>query len=227
MRLLTSLLLAGLASALPASANAEMVLSQVIVDIEGHEAPRDDIEVFNSGSERLYVLAEPFEILDAGTDAETRVPLSDPGASGLLVSPQRLVLAPGERRVIRVAVTGPRPLRERVYRVAIKPVAGELTAEVDAVKILVGYDALVLVRPAQLLGTVKSERADRSLVLRNMGNASRELFDGKQCDTAGAECRALPAKRLYPGASLTQSLPYDTPVRYTSAVGKNIEALVF
>ena len=126
-----------------------------------------------------------------------------------------------------VAVTGPRPLRERVYRVAIKPVAGELTADVDAVKILVGYDALVLVRPAQLLGTVKSERTDRSLVLRNMGNASRELFDGKQCDTAGAECRALPAKRLYPGASLTQSLPYDTPVRYTSAVGKNIEALVF
>ena len=106
-------LLAGLALAMPAPASAEMVLSQVIVDLEPNEAPRDDIEVSNTGSERMYVLAEPFEILNPGTKEESRVDARDPLAAGLLVSPQRIVLAPGERRVIRVALTGDRPARER------------------------------------------------------------------------------------------------------------------
>jgi P pilus assembly chaperone PapD len=225
--LTSHLLLAGLALAMPAPASAEMVLSQVIVDLEPGEAPRDDIEVLNSGSERMYVLVEPFEVIGAGTPEERRVRIDDPSQGGLLVSPQRIVLAPGERRAIRVALTEGRPARERVYRVAIKPVAGQLVSDVNAVKVMVGYDVLVLARPEQALGGLSGERIGQRLVIRNEGNASQEIFEGRQCDQDGGDCRALPAKRLYSGASWEQTLPFDTPATYAAAQGSKVVKLSF
>jgi len=203
-------------------AHAEMVLSQVIVDLLPGKPPRDDIEVFNDGPERMYVSAEPFEIRAAGTPGEQRVPVTDPERSGILVSPQKLVLSPGERRTIRVAAIGERPASDRVYRVAIRPVAGPLSADQSALKVFVGYDALVLVRPEQFTGDVVGERKGGSLVLRNAGNTAQELFDGRQCDAIGKDCRSLPAKRLYPGASWEQTLPFDTPVSYKAGIGPTI-----
>lgn len=220
--LISPLLLSCLALATPSSANAEMVLSQVIVDLEPGEAPRDDIEVFNSGSERMYVLAEPFEVLAAGTPEESRVRIGDPSRGGLLVSPQRIVLAPGERRAIRVALTEGRPARERVYRIAIKPVAGELVSDVSAVKVMVGYDVLVLARPAQMVGGLSGKRIGQKLVIHNEGNASFEIFDGQQCNQDASDCRILPARRLYAGASWEQTLPLDTAVTYLAARGSRM-----
>jgi P pilus assembly chaperone PapD len=208
-------------------AHAEMVLSQVIVDLVPGKAPRDDIEVFNDGPERMYVSADPFEIIGAGTAAERRQPATDPERSGILVSPQKLILAPGERRTIRIAAIGDRPERDRVYRVAIKPVAGPITADQSSLKVFVGYDALVLVRPAIVTGDVVGERRGRSLTLTNDGNTAQELFDGKQCDGAGKDCRSLPAKRLYPGATWQQMLPFETPVTYKAGVGTTIRTRQF
>jgi P pilus assembly chaperone PapD len=208
-------------------ARAEMVLSQVIVDLLPGKPPRDDIEVFNDGPDRMYVAADPSEIIGAGTPQEQRVPAADPEQSGILVSPQKLVLAPGEHRTIRVAAVGDRPARDRVYRVAIRPVAGPLSAGQSALKVLVGYDALVLVRPAQFTGDVFGERNGATLQLTNAGNTAQELFDGKQCDASGQDCRALPAKRLYPGATWQQTLPFATPVTYKAAIGPTVRDRAF
>lgn len=203
-------------------ARAEMVLSQVIVDLLPDKPPRDDIEVFNDGPERIYVSAEPFEIRAAGTLAEQRIFAPNPEKSGLLVSPSKLILAPGERRTIRVAAVGERPASDRVYRVAIRPVAGPLRAEQSALKVFVGYDALVLFRPAHFTGDITGERSEKMLTLTNAGNTAQELFDGEQCDPSGADCRSLPAKRLYPGAKWQQTLPFDTSVTYRAAIGPTI-----
>lgn len=220
-------LVAAAAFALPSMAGAEMVLSQVVVDLLPGKPPRDDIEVFNDGPERMYVSAEPFEIVGAGTPDERREPATDPDRSGILVSPQKLILAPGERRTIRIAALGERPAKDRVYRVAIKPVAGPISAAQSALKVFVGYDALVLVRPETLSGDVVGERKGRSLTLTNAGNTAQELFDGRQCDAAGKDCRALPAKRLYPGVSWQQTLPFDTPVTYKAGIGPTIRSRQF
>lgn len=211
---------AGLLALAPAGpAMAEMVLSQVIVDLLPGKPPRDDIEVWNDGDERIYVSAEPFEIRAPGTAAETRTPAGAPEESGLLVAPQRLILEPGERRTVRIALIGDRPASDRVYRVAIRPVAGPVSASTDALKVFVGYDTLVLVRPEGLASEIEGQRAGQTLTLRNTGNTAQELYDGKQCDAKGADCRALPAKRLYPGATWEQTLPFDTQVTYRTSIG--------
>jgi P pilus assembly chaperone PapD len=221
-RLLPAALALAAALGTATAARADMVLSQVIVDLLPGKPPREDVEVWNDSPERMYVLAEPFEIRNAGMAAEERVAVTDPEASGLLVSPLRLVLEPGERRMIRIAAIGPRPPSDRVYRVTIKPVAGAIEAEASALKVFVGYDTLVLVRPERATGDIEARRTGRTLTLRNTGNTAQELFDGRQCDPAGADCRDLPAKRLYPGASWDQPLPFDTPVSYKAGVGPTV-----
>lgn len=220
---------AGLAASLgyASSAHAEMVLSQVIVDFLPGKPPREDIEVWNDSDERMYVVAEPSEIVGAGTAHEQRLAVPSSEDAGLLVSPRRLVLEPGERRTIRIATFAERPASERVYRVAIKPVAGPLAAEQSALKVLVGYDTLVLVRPAKLVDDLRAERNGDTLTLRNEGNTSQEIFAGNQCAGEDRDCRTLPNKRLYPGGVWTQSVSFATPIHYKSSVGPTVRERTF
>jgi P pilus assembly chaperone PapD len=190
------LLFSLIAAALPITARAELVLSQVIVDLQAGQPAREDIEVFNSGTERLYVAADPFMIQNPGRDDQARLPATDPQASGILVSPQKLILEPGERRLIRIAAVAPRPSEDKVYRISIRPVAGEVIGDVDALKVFVGYDALVLYRPDAVLGRLQG------------------TWNG-----------TLPGKRLYPGTTWEQPLPYRTPVTYKVAVGDRVSIL--
>ena len=214
-------------AALHAPAKAEMVLSEVIVDFLPEKPLREDIEVWNSGSERMYVAAEPAQVVDPGTPQERRVALSPADDNGLLVSPQRIVLEPGERRLIRVAIVGSRPQSDAIYRLMIRPVAGAVSADGDALKVFVGYDTLVLVRPEHVVDDIRAERGARSLHLRNAGNTAQELFEGEQCDAAGRECRKLPTKRLYPNAEWDQPLPFDTSVTYKTAIGGKVRVRQF
>lgn len=215
------------ASLLAAPAHAGLMLSKVILDLGPEVAPRDDIELWNDGAERLYVVAEPSEIVDAGLPTEQRRTSGDPAVTGLLVTPQKLILEPGEHKLVRIAAIAARPARDRVYRVTIKPVAGPVSADRSALKLFVGYDALVLVRPDTLRSEVTGTRKGGQLTIHNGGNTNVELAQGRQCDPTGKDCRDLPANRLYPGADWTITLPFATPVTYRTWTGRNEEAVEF
>lgn len=207
--------LAALAAlAIPASAKAEIVLSQLVVDLGAKANERADIEVWNTSGERAYVAAEPSEILEAGRPSEQRRTEADPEKRGLLVSPNRMILEPGQRRLIRIAPIGPRGTTERVYRVTVKPVAGELTSDVSGLKLLIGYDVLVLLRPVEMRPILSAVRSGNRLTIRNDGNASVELIDGRQC-SAGSSCADLPGRRIYAGAEWSQELKSAAPVEYS------------
>ncbi|MBY9063532.1 hypothetical protein K7957_11375 [Sphingomonas yunnanensis] len=215
---LATVSLAAVAVAPPAHAN--IVLSQVVVDFAAASDLAQDIEVANDGKEVAYVAVAPFEISAPGTPEERRTAIVDPEAGGLLVSPQRLILQPGERKAIRIAAIRPRAATDRVYRVTVKPVAGPVSAAVTALKLLIGYDVLVIQRPAAPAGRVSGTRVGETLLLRNEGNTNTELYDGKLCaDATPASCRALPSRRLYAGATWSQTLPGPGKVSYQVAVG--------
>jgi P pilus assembly chaperone PapD len=151
----------------------------------------------------------------------------DPAVSGLLVTPQRLVLEPGQRRVIRISAVAPHGEADRIYRVTIRPVAGDISANASALKILFGYDTLVLFRPARIVGEVTATRNGRQIIIRNDSNTAQELFEGRQCDDEGRNCKSLPATRLYAGASWEQTLEYDTPVEYQVSFGQGASSKRF
>lgn len=202
-------------------ANAGIVLSQVVLDIGPTSDAAQNVEVTNDGSEIAYVVVEPSEILAAGQPGEARAPIVDPGAGGLLVTPQRLILQPGERKTIRFAAIADRGPGDRIYRVTVKPVVGSVAAPSTALKLLVGYDVLVIVRPAMPLAKVAGARDGSTLVLRNDGNTNVELYEGRQCDAAAPTvCRDLPSRRLYVGQQWQQPLTGAGPITYRVAVGK-------
>src|SRR5687768_6437227 len=146
----------------------------------------------------MFVSAEPFQIVDPGTPGEARREARNPDEVGILVSPQRLVLEPGERRIVRIALVGPRSASERVFRVAIRPVSGPVSSDESALKVFVGFDTLVIVRPDRFEGDIRATRHGNTLILENAGNTAQELFEGRQCNQSGGECKTLPSKRLYP-----------------------------
>lgn len=214
-------LIAALSLAAPAS--ADLVLNQVIVDLAPDRVPRLDIEATNTGKERIYVVAEPSEIVHPGKADEARVANPDPGALGLLVTPQKMILEPGERKLVRIASIVPRSAAERIYRVTIKPVAGDVSATNTALKVLVGYDVLVIVRPTVMTGRVTGVRSGNRLTLTNTGTTNVEVYEGRQCDAAGAHCTPLPARRLYAGASWDQPIDPARAVDYRIKTGDKAE----
>jgi len=209
-------------------ARADMVLSQVIVDFKPDRPQFQDVEVWNDSDERLYVAVEPARIVDPGQRGEVRRTNPDPAALGLLVSPQRLVLEPDQRRIVRVAAIADRDTIDRIYRVAIKPVAGPLQSQATALKVLVGYDALVIVRPATVTGEVTATRQGRRITFHNGSNTAQELFAGTQCvGTPQRKCATLPAKRLYAGADWSFDLSNDGPVEFSITDGSRTRRSLF
>jgi P pilus assembly chaperone PapD len=200
---------------LPAPAHADLVLSELIVELQPGKVMRDDIEVWNNSSARSYVFTEPREIIDPSLSSQRDRKDPDPEKLGLLVEPARMILEPGQRRLVRIAAFAASTDREHVYRVTIKPVLGTLRSEESGLKVVVGYDVLVLLRPSQPAAHVTASRAGRKLRFSNLGNVSVEVIEGRQCAAAHTQCTELPGKRLYPGASWTVDLPSDLPAEYT------------
>ena len=200
---------AGIGSA----ASAEITLSQLIVELTPGSAAKD-VEVFNDSDERAYVTIAPREIIRPGQADESSSSPADPERLGLLVSPRKLILEPHQRRLIRIAGIGSTSF-ERVYRITVKPDVGDIKADATGLKLLVGYDMLVIARPAvSQSANLVGVRAGNQLTISNLGNASVELDGGQQCRVATSDCRDLGGKRLYAGASWKVTLPFDTLVRF-------------
>lgn len=205
---------AALLSLVASPAAAELVVGQLIVEFKPGSPRANDIEIFNNSDERSFALVEPREILNPGTAAEQRFTSPDPAKLGLIASPARFILEPRQRRILRIAAIGAAADRERVYRVTVKPVTGEIASEESGLKLMVGYDLLILVRPTIVKNDVRVSRIGSDLTVTNGGNASVELAEGKQCDQAGKNCQSLPSKRLYAGATWKQTLPRPAAGEY-------------
>ena len=212
--LLPALAGALLAMVIPSAARAELVLSDLIVELRPNAQARADIEVWNNSPERSFVSIEPREIVDPSLATQSVRHEPDPEKLGLLVSPARMILEPGQRKLVRIASLRPDPDHEHVYRVTVKPVVGGIEGADSGLKIVLGYDVLVLVRPTRVAAAVTGVRNGKTLVLTNAGNVSVEVVDGRQC-AAASRCVSLPGKRLYAGASWTTELPSQGPAEYT------------
>jgi P pilus assembly chaperone PapD len=225
VRGLALVLLAGAGIAVPA--RAELVLSDLVVELHPGISSRKDIELWNNSDERFYVEVTPAEIVNPGRPTETRLQEPDPERLGLLVSPNRLILEPGQHKVVRIAAITAPATSERIYRVTVKPVVGELSGEQSGLKVLVGYDVLAIIRPDNPVPRISGNRDGRTLIIRNDGNSSAELMNGKQCQRAGTNCDKLPGKRLYAGAEWRQELSSDGPIEYSIKLGSRVTTIRF
>ena len=196
-------------------ARADLVLSQLIVDLQPVRTAVADVDVWNDSPDRAYISAEPREILNPGTPAQRNRKDPDPEKLGLLVAPARMILEPGQHKLFRIAAIGAASDRERVYRLTVKPEVGRLQADKSGLKVLVGYDLLVLVRPALARPHVSATRSGSIITFSNDGNVSVELADGRQCQGEAKTCTPLPGKRLYSGATWSEQIKSPGPIQYS------------
>ncbi len=217
-RALAALLLALWAT--PAAAS--MVLSNVILHFEPGKPTRQDVEIENTGDQPMYVQVTPHTVESPGTPDEARVAITDPRQAGLLVTPNKLVVPPNGRKLLRFVNLQPGDDRERVYRVSVAPVVGDLEARESGLKILIGYEVLVLMQPAAPAPQLAARREGRTLFFENTGNTNVLLREGRQCptpETPAEDCALLGSKRLYPGNAWSVDLPFDREVEYYLAAG--------
>lgn len=204
----------------------DMRLDKIIVDFNDGKTRRTDIEVTNGGKTPIYVSVKPAEIVRPGRKDQKRREHRDPKKMGMLVSPTRLVLEPGQSKTVRLSLLERPRDRDRIYRVKVAPAAGRTVAMKTGLRVLVGYDVLVIARPDNAKPAITGERNGRRLTLRNTGNTNALLVSGKQCNKAG-KCVDLPTARLYAGITWTVDLPLDAPAEYRLQSGDVIHSRTF
>lgn len=208
---------------IPNVLSADMILNKSIIYFEPGSQNREDLEIQNVGDAPLYVQVTPKIVHNPGTEQQTREVFDNPKEAGLLVSPNKLIVPPKGRKLLRFVNLNKNTQEEHVYRVSVTPVVGDLSAKHTGVKLLIGYEVLVLVHPINGNFELSHKRTANLLTVSNHGNQNVLLRKGTQC-APGVEdealCTQIAGKRLYPGITWTTELEKDLPVTFYLSKGK-------
>lgn len=199
---------------LTAPAQAQMTVDPVILDFDRPDVTRQDMIVGNVGLRPQYLEISAARILNPGAQPETYLESPDPEQVGLLVAPRRIVLQPGEEKVVRVILLDQEIETDRAWRVHFKPVIGDVVTDGPVAIPLIAVKALVFARPSDPAPRLVGTRKGQTLEVSNLGNTNAVLFAGEQCPPAESGCTSIPGQRLWPGMRWTAHLPQDAPVSF-------------
>lgn len=208
---------------------AGIYLDRIIVEFDPRGMPREDVVVINdSNEERAYVDVQIIQVKNPGMDNEERVTVEDPQSAGLLVTPARMVIPPGGRQQVRLVNMAGSGDKDRVYRVNFKPVLPPLSDEEESVvRIVVAYQALVLIPPEDPKAVINYERDGTEVKLENVGNSYVKLEDGVYCESSNdSDCTELQGTRLYADNTWELEVPGDGVVRFNAVNNQGVRSLV-
>lgn len=221
---------------LSGSATAQISINRSVIEFAAGEKVQD-IEILNTGDFKIYLDIKVAEIISPETDNPIRKELTDPRTAAVLVSPAQVLIPPGQRKRVRIIMRKAATDRDKVYRMAVKPYTGKLKIsstdrdkKSSAIKVLVGYDLLLLSRPEIKDTTIEVNRSETSIQFVNRGNTNVLLRKIVQCDRDDEQCLDLQPNRLYAGESYSIELPKpgsadEFPVKVWQSVGlKNSRA---
>ena len=224
-----AILLAGVFTAcfLYAPAHAEFMINSAIIEFNKDSSKQQDIEIVSKSAGDDYIVSEVSEMLNPGSTDEKRRLLDDPADAGLLVTPDKMILSAGSHKILRFVLLKELDSKEHIYRVAIKPVIKSTSNDAKfGLKILVGYEVLVIVRPADIKPLWQATRAGPVITISNDGNSNVVFQTGQQCN-AEERCKTLPTVRTYPGTKNTITLPADLPAHYSVWDGVTTEEKIY
>lgn len=214
--------------ALPA--RAQFAMSEMIIDFPDNTPRAHDVEIISKSTDTQYIATETYVVEHPSEPGEKRKLYTDPIKSGLMVTPNKMVLPPQTRKLMRFLVIKAQGDTDQIYRVVVKPVIQGIDEHKKrvALKILVGYEALVIVRPKDAKIDLTGERKGNTLTLTNKGNTNAYLQSGQQCDELGDKCKDINVTRVYAGKSWTVTLPYlNGQVKYRVWDGTKLTDMTF
>ena len=208
--------------------HAAMIVERTVLHYAPDGSNRQDVEVRNPDDETLYIQVDIFEVINPGTDEEERREVINPREANFLATPNKMAIPPGGRKLVRLVNLQEPGDKERVFRVNLKPISADVEADQTAIKVLVGYQLLVMIHPAEPEPKLAATRDNGKLKLVNEGNINILMHRGQQCAADKPDdCVDLPVKRLYPGNSWELELEKDGPVQFIQSVGTTNQSVVF
>ncbi len=217
------------------TSHADLIVSRSIVEMATGETRADLVLINSDDTQTLYVQVEPFYVSQPGETGQELIALTAEDNRGLLVSPNRLAIAPGGRSLVRILNLNEDSAVERIYRVNFTPVTPpvELEAADDnavrsALDVVVAYQVLIMMRPENPNPVHAIARLGAAAKFTNDGNTNYLLTDGSQCNPSDIEqCQTLPDRRMYPGNQWALELPFDGPFNYSIRTPDGISAHKF
>jgi len=193
---------------------------------------RQDVDVVNTGDYKIFLNLTVARIKNPHTANPERIELTDPRTSPVIVSPKQVLVPPGQRKRVRVIMRKAPTKRDAIYRLAVKPFTGAVQIEDDrpadqkssAIKVLLGYDVLLVARPKNAVGKLAVKRTSKAIYFKNTGNTNVLLRRMQQCNADGKDCDDLQPNRIYAGEVYKVKLPKrgsakKYPIQVWQAVG--------
>jgi len=201
--------------------HADMSVDRNVFYFEPGQPPRADLQVSNPGDENLYIQVEVLAVTAPGTPAELRTAIDNPREAGFLVTPNKFVVPPGTRKLVRLVNLGGHSDSERVFRVNLTPAPAPMKAHASGIRVIVAQQLLAIVAPQNPAPDLVAARDGQRLILENRGNANIMLRSGRECQSEAAlatgtteACAAISGRRLYPGNVWNLDLAYSGPVEF-------------
>lgn len=214
---------------------ADLIVNRSIMVFDDPMENKQDVVVFNSDElNNLYLRVDPYLVTNPG-DADQELVSLPPGESPeFLASPNRLIVPPGSRSLVRMLNLGAPSAEERVYRVNLIPVSappelaiGENNAVRSRLDIIVAYQVLAIVLPLDPDPVVNYSRSGKTVTFSNPGNANYLITDSFQCNpVAKDECIELADKRIYPGNTWEMELPFNGAATFKIRTNEGHRTLV-
>jgi len=186
----------------PAQAEGELLVMPARIKVfNGHDY---GVNVKNVGDAPLYLSASLQKVMNPGLGPEEQVPLSQLERPGLLASPDKLTLGPGQSRAISLKSLSV-PTAEEMYRLYVLPVRAMQVEEAPQDKISapmsvsVGYGVLIqhMPPPSQQRSAWSYRCEAGGVTVENTGNVHLVLTDIASPDRKQEQNRVV----LYPGLS--------------------------
>ena len=218
------------------NASADIVLDKIILDFFPGEEQQENIFVNNTSStENVYVKIEQVEVLNAGTKDEKREKVKKTDQHRLIVSPNKLSIRQNNRKVVQFIVNNNNSDKDKIYRVQFSPVISgfynntQNSSNVYAgIKLLIGYEVLVIVRPTNMRFKLDVNRKDNTIIAKNNGNTNVFINRIKQCNDKNVCESLIEEKRLYANSDISLKLVYpDRPVIMELNYGKDYKVIEY
>lgn len=179
-----------------------------------------DIFVKNIGNKTEYVDVQPFKRIEPSINPNKKIePKGDPRQFGLVVTPRKMAISPGQSKRVRLLNLTKPSKTEQVYGIHIKPVKSPLERDnqdvgnsAAGVRVIAAFIVGVYIMPPKPVATVTLKREGKMLYIHNTGNINALLDQGKQCKDK--QCESLEAIRIYANSKKRLPLKKSLPVTY-------------
>ncbi|MDF3202856.1 hypothetical protein P3C29_29625 [Pseudomonas sp. 1912-s] len=169
-----------------ALAHAEGELMVMSASLQVYNSQEQTINVRNVGDAPLYLSISLLKVVNPGLEPERKVPLRQLDRPGILASPDKLTLGPGQSRAISLRSLD-EPAAEELFRLYIVPVRSMQVEDAPQDKIsapmsvAVGYGVLVrhMPLPAKQQSSWSHRCDAKGVTLENTGTVRVVLSDVK------------------------------------------------